>query len=233
MFFKSLLTAGLVASTYAAPVYSGLQAGAVDAFYRYVAKMDNFQMTEAGQTLFDDLKKLDTDTVAIDAMVVAFNGDPADAIKVQVASEALAKDIKVAQGHVKAQKGLYAVQDSINLLPIFDTFIPDTKKVVKDLISKKDIFQKAQVTSVVLSSLQRQKDLGGKLNDMVFARLPAIAKPIDKKQWSQINEQLDAGIKAFTDPEDAPADAPAEGPAPSAPGPSADAPAKMSMDGMN
>jgi hypothetical protein len=203
MFARSIFAAGLLTSAMASPyfAYPAYQpvAQMAPAYYdRYTSYAEAADASLAAQKLYDDLKQLDTDTAEIGKMVEAFQGDANAALQVQAASDKLAKDIKKALSNVnKDGVKVYPVQDSINLLPIFDTFIPDTNKALEGLVAKKALFDKISVSSVVFTSVKQQKELGTKLNDAIYAKLPAIAKPIDKKQWGAINAALDKAIAAY------------------------------------
>jgi hypothetical protein len=133
----------------------------------------------ATQDVKGDLEGLDSDVVSMAEGLNAFDGDSFKALDLMKAADKLIADMQSTLSGAQSG-GKISFKDGLLILPVFRKFIPDTKKAMTALTSKKAELEKAGVTSVVLEKVGKIKDLGGQVDDAVVAQLDAISKPFGK-----------------------------------------------------
>jgi hypothetical protein len=141
----------------------------------------------------DWLKRINVETNAIGTAVDGFTGEETADNPVQQSSDTLGKTIQEAIDDVEKQKTVsYAT--ATGLLSIFQSLIPDTKAMLAKFTEKKDLFIKAGLAPKVLESLKAQQISGLALDAKIYSKLPLLAQPLSKGQYSQIDTVLKAAI---------------------------------------
>jgi hypothetical protein len=192
-----------------------------------------------GSKVRTSIRNIDEAVKALGVQIDAFDGDSFKALELMTSADKIIKMIQ--DGTKETQEGKeISFVDGLGILPLFRKFIPDTRKAMDSVLAKKDLFDKAEVTSVVLDKLNKIKDAGRELDDAVVEKLDTISKPFGKAAYAPINKAIGKGIDGLasgtksssssssSDSDSKPADdtpAPAPAPAPAADA-DADAPAK-------
>ncbi|KAF4819937.1 hypothetical protein COL26b_006694 [Colletotrichum chrysophilum] len=189
----------------------------------------------------------------VDAAVLALDGGPVTANNLLVFSQQAEATTNQATLQIQQSGSLGAIR-AARLRRITDGLLDQTTTTVSDLVSRKPVLDNLGVSGVALDSLQRQKISTMALTAALEEKVPRVGQRIAEEDRAQLENVLDQGIAAYSQPAvqavpvtvipaaaPAPAPAPAPGivvpaapaagappaaaPAPAAPAPPAAAPA--------
>jgi len=184
MFFKTISTVALLAT---AVVAKPIDTTTLDV----LAPLD----LPTVQTVFTAVQEKIDKMVA---QVKEFTGDTKQMEPILAASSDILAALNDGAGKISSSPAM-GIADALGILGPVGTMASKVDEIVSALTVKKETFDKASVTAVVIQQLQDQRLAADKLAKAIVANLPLpgligpIAAPIAK----QFTDKLEGGLKAF------------------------------------
>jgi hypothetical protein len=150
------------------------------------------------------IEKLNTETIDLIAKADAFDGGAGPVLRVQAASDRVAKAMKAAHAFLtKNPEGAsLSVEQTRPLLPVMRQIGTNTQTALQNLVAKKALFERLGVGSIVLHSLKDQRKLGEQLSVAVGERLPSVFQKIFASHYTPIDKALEGAVAEFEGKED-------------------------------
>jgi hypothetical protein len=155
----------------------------------------------AGSKVRSIIHNLDKEVVALGQRIDAWDGDSFKALDLMTAADTLVGHIKAGTKEVEAGEDIKFV-DGIGILPLFGTFIPHTKHTIAQVMAKRPMFEKAEITSVVLDKIKAIQDAGEELDKAVVGKLGVIEKPFGLGIYHPVNSAIGKGVSSLQSPFD-------------------------------
>jgi Hydrophobic surface binding protein A len=184
MYFKIVSTIALVASV---AVASPIEVTVLDS-------LTTFDLP-AVQAVFNSV------SASIDKMisqVKEFDGDTAKMEPILAASTEIMNGLKEGTQKIASSPAM-GIADALGILTPVGAMASKVDEIVTALSAKKDVFEKANIVSVVVQQLQDQRQAADKLAKAITNNLPlpTIIGPLAAPIAKQFTDKLESGIKAF------------------------------------
>jgi hypothetical protein len=146
--------------------------------------------------IVDSLKNISQSVQAMTTGVQFFDGDAAKGAAILGQAEAILVIMSSSATAVSNITALGLVE-AVQILQPANALVSDVQKVIDALISKKPEFDKANLSSVVTSTLQKIKPGAEAVIKAVTGKLPASVSSIGESIGKQIYTALDKGLAAY------------------------------------
>ncbi|ORY58837.1 hydrophobic surface binding protein A-domain-containing protein [Pseudomassariella vexata] len=167
-----------------------------------LAQLATFQ--SAIGTVSKALTNLDTAVKSLDAK------NPNSAAPVLQMSDAVQTALKQATTQIQGSQTL-SLTDALGLQNTATDLTTTVQSTVGDLVSKKPVLDQLGVTSVAVSTLQKQQSSSKALGDAIVSKVPAIGQGIAQSSIDDINNAIKDGVTKLQAPPAAGAGAAAGG----------------------
>ncbi|KAI8285280.1 hypothetical protein K4K57_012455 [Colletotrichum sp. SAR 10_99] len=135
----------------------------------------------------------------VDAAVLALDGGPVTANNLLVFSQQAEATTNQATLQIQQSGSLGAIR-AARLRRITDGLLDQTTTTVSDLVSRKPVLDNLGVSGVALDSLQRQKISTMALTAALEEKVPRVGQRIAEEDRAQLENVLDQGIAAYSQP---------------------------------
>uniref|UniRef100_L2FID5 Cell wall protein n=1 Tax=Colletotrichum fructicola (strain Nara gc5) TaxID=1213859 RepID=L2FID5_COLFN len=135
----------------------------------------------------------------VDAAVLALDGGPVTANNLLVFSQQAEATTNQATLQIQQSGSLGAIR-AARLRRITDGLLDQTTTTVTDLVSRKPVLDNLGVSGVALDSLQRQKISTMALTAALEEKVPRVGQRIAEEDRAQLENVLDQGIAAYSQP---------------------------------
>ncbi|KAI8315654.1 cell wall protein [Colletotrichum sp. SAR11_59] len=135
----------------------------------------------------------------VDAAVLALDGGPVTANNLLVFSQQAEATTNQATLQIQQAGSLGAIR-AARLRRITDGLLDQTTTTVSDLVSRKPVLDNLGVSGVALDSLQRQKISTMALTAALEEKIPRVGQRIAEEDRAQLENVLDQGIAAYSQP---------------------------------
>lgn len=151
-----------------------------------------------GSEIVTSIKNVQAATDKVDAEVVKVkSADLTQLLAVNTAAQNLASVISTETANVQKQAAVDPI-GALNIQIATGGLIDSVKKLSKDIIAIKPYVVQAGVTSVVLSTLQTQKQGADTFADTLSSKIPSLFAPIANFDKQQVDDALNQAIQAYS-----------------------------------
>jgi hypothetical protein len=168
--------------------------------YEQYANVANSETNSFGKrdltTIWSVLKLITEDLTKMNKTIEVFDGSPLLAVPILDAAAATLKDLKAGITQVNSTEELNLITAAAVLYPVYYLYYA-VDGVTSQLVSKKALFEQADVVFVVADELASFKSVAGDLITITLAKIPSYLGIISSPIGYSIKSLLENAAKAY------------------------------------
>ncbi|KAF2197245.1 hypothetical protein GQ43DRAFT_466559 [Delitschia confertaspora ATCC 74209] len=149
-----------------------------------------------GAAIVNAMKDIETQTIALNTTVAAFNGNPLKVVDILLKSTSLLTTIKKGTKIAKDSASLTDLE-ALGLAGETQSLASIVSSSLTTIVSKKKVFQKDLLQPAIYLTLKQQKEVSDKFSTVVVSKVPEALRGVAQSLVDPIDVAFDAAIAEY------------------------------------